>query len=162
MSKEKGKRFDMSHVSEYEFDIEPDPDAASATPNGFDFVEITSRPMSKKNRKAAEAAAAKAAIEAQQKAEAEARKRVVEERQRLLTLFPQFAPKPVLPTPRPSVHVKHAVLQNQKEQLVGQNLVLGLVVKTYVQNVLFPNQDRLLNLSGWTNPTLFQFGEITW
>jgi len=51
----------------------------------------------------AEVSAAKAAKEAEQKAAAEATKRVVEERQRLFTLFPQFASKPVLPTPRPSV-----------------------------------------------------------
>lgn len=102
MSKEKGKRFDTSHDSDYDFDIEPDPDAASAVPIGFDF-EVTSRPMSKKGRQAAAKAAAKAAEEAEQKAAADATKRVVEERQRLLTLFPQFAPKPVLPTPRPSV-----------------------------------------------------------
>ena len=106
MSKKKGKRVvtsnDSDYDSDYDFDIEPDPDAASAVPIGFDF-EVTSRPMSKKNRKVAEAAAAKAAKEAAKKEQQKAAAEAAAARLKLFTMFPDLAPKPVLPTPRPSV-----------------------------------------------------------
>jgi hypothetical protein len=104
MSKEKGKRFDTGFDDDNYDDVHSVASAASsasAAPTGFDFV-ITSKPMSKKNRKVAEASAAKAAEEARQKASQQALKDAAERRQKLFTLFPQFAPKPPPPR-RPSV-----------------------------------------------------------
>ena len=104
MSKQKGKRFDTSHVLDYAFDDDPEPasSAASAASAGFDF-EITKRPLSKKNRKVSEALAAKAAEEAAKKEAAEAANKMAEHRQKLFTMFPQLAPKQPPPPPRPSV-----------------------------------------------------------
>lgn len=104
MSKEKGKRFDTRYDSDDAFDNDPEPasSAASAASAGFDF-EITKRPLSKKNRKVAEALAAKAAEEAAKKEAAEAAKKMAERRQKLFAMFPQLAPKPPPLPPRPSV-----------------------------------------------------------